>query len=268
MIISNRTTVLVAACAAFALAVTLLSGCDLEEARRTDFDRHGVHSIRPDVRRATFLGRERISIDSLLGVAAKTAPSSVWDVEYVDPGSPVANQWLVRGWVGDSLVFQARSSSGTWAVLPKTAAILRDPGELRTEFVLIAERWVESDDSWGYGHQAIDTVGRLANPIPVVVDVNRLRWDTAFAHRTVRPGDTLRLPVRVERGDPGSDKTISVYAEYHGVRTLGDYLRKLGPGSSDTLAWEVTAPAGDTISIDLVTGSWGAAAHFGFRVSP
>lgn len=246
----------------------LLSGCDLTEAERVDFGRHGVDGVHPSVGKITFQGRTHLSIDSLLGVSTIANPMAVWNVELSDSGSPAVDQWVVRGWVGDSLVFQTRSDLYYgWDVAPRVATILGRPDSLRTEFVLIANHWVESSDSWSGRIQVADTVARIPEALPVRVDINQVLWDTGFAHLRVHTGDTLRLPVRVVRGAPGSAKALSIYADYHGLRTLGDYVFQMGPDTSDTLAWEVTAPAGDTLSVDLGCGGRGLLAHFGFRVS-
>jgi len=93
-----------------------------------------------------------------------------------------------------------------------------------------------------------------------------LHWDTTSANSTPRMGDTLRLKVGVDRGSPGRSDSMPVFADYTGLRTLGNYVTYMKPNDTATLSWVVTAVAGDTVSLDLGWGNLGESHSFGFRV--
>jgi hypothetical protein len=97
-------------------------------------------------------------------------------------------------------------------------------------------------------------------------DFNELHWDSTFARISPKSGDTLRLKVGVDRGSPGRSDSMPVFADYKGLRTLGNYVTYLRPNDTATLSWVVTAVAGDTVSLDLGWGTLGESQSFGFRV--
>jgi hypothetical protein len=250
--------------AAFSLC---LASCDLDEAERMDITRQKVRDVSPDVTGLTFLGRRQVSIDSLLGPALGLPTDEVWKPVVGDSGTWSSIGWVVRGWWKDSLVFSAWSSlgSGTWLKLPVAGEWMRHPGEVRSEFVLLHTWWRAS--TW-YGNWQTDTVFPSGSfSLQFLQDFNELHWDTAFARKTPRNGDTLRLKVGVDRGSPGRSDSMPVFADYSGLRTVGDYIHYLKPNDTATLTWVVTGTAGDSLHLELGWGKFGESHSFGFRVA-
>lgn len=244
-----------------------LASCDLSEAQRMDITRQKVTGVDPQVQGVTFFGRQEVSIDSLLNLAPARSPGQVWKVVANDSGTWTSIDWVVRGWWGDSLVFSAVnvSGSGQWIKAPTAGEWMLHPGELHTE-ILLLHTWSPSSD-W-YGDWQTDTIiPKGLAPLHFLQDFNELHWDTTFAKRSPHNGDTLRLKVSVDRGSPGKSDSMAVFADYTGLRTIGDYVRYLKPNDTATLSWVVTAPAGDSLHLNLGWGTFGESRAFGFRVA-
>ena len=251
---------------ALALMALVLVGCDLSEAERMDITRQKVQGVAPQVRGVAFFGRQEVSIDSLLGQAQGMTPAYVWTLLLGDRGTWESFDWAVRGWWRDSLIFSASVlgtyGSGYWDRSPLAGEWMRHPGELRTEIIL-SHSYSASDFHW-----QTDTLSQAGIPsLRFLQDFNELHWDTTFAKKSPRVGDTLRLKVGVDRGSPGRSDSMPVFADYTGLRTVGDYVRYLKPNDTATLSWVVTAPTGDSLHLNLGWGTLGESHSFGFRVA-
>ena len=255
------------------LLLLLLQACDLSEAQRMDITRAEVRSVAPEVRGLKFLGKAEVPIASLLQRNPDLMESDFWQLDFGDRGTSsyasaeASENWLIRGWWKDSLIFLTPlvNSFNNWPISPAVGEWMRHPGELRTQIVLVRSHWVE--DGLYDGHTQSDTSFPGAGiSLPFRQDFNELHWDTAFAHRSVRTGDTLRLKVGVDRGSPGRSDSMPVFADYTGLRTVGDYVRYLKPDDTATLCWVVTAPTNDSLHLEVGWGSLGESRTFGFRV--
>jgi len=250
----------------FALAFLLLalSGCDLSEADRMDITRAKVVGVAPIVQGLEFFGRRQISIDTLLTLAPGLPPQSVWTVLASDSGVPKFNTGEVRCWWKDSLIFDATvTGGGSWNLAPAGGEWMRHPDQLREEVVLYS---ITSSCNWCSPTQTVAYPPIWISSPTFLQDFNELHWDSTFAHLSPRYGDTLRLKVGVDRGSPGRSDSMPVFADYVGLRTLGNYVTYLKPDDTATLSWVVTAIAGDTVSLDLGWGNLGESQSFGFRV--
>ena len=238
------------ACSVFLFAMT---GCDLSEAERMDITRQKVESVAPDVRGVTFNGRKQISMDTLLALAPGWP--SVWSVAVGDSGTAFSDDsyefWTIRGsWNGTTIFVEQGNSTywdTPWETIPVAGAWMRHPSQLRLEL------WLLDGRTWTYTNIFLQ-------------DFNELHWDSTFARISPKSGDTLRLKVGVDRGSPGRSDSMPVFADYKGLRTLGNYVTYLRPNDTATLSWVVTAVAGDTVSLDLGWGTLGESQSFGFRV--
>jgi hypothetical protein len=241
----------------FALALLLLAlaGCDLSEADRMDITRQKVVSLAPDVQGVKFFGRKQISIDTLVSLTPGLWPESVWALDLgADSASTNCQDWTIRGtWEGKT-IFKTHAylpacgaTTSGWDSFPQAGEWMRHPDQLRLE--------LEDSDgkTWTFSPTFLE-------------DFNELHWDSTFAGTTPRTGDTLRLKVGVDRGSPGRSDSMPVFADYTGLRTVGNYVTYLKANDTATLSWVVTAIAGDTISLDLGWGTLGESQSFGFRV--
>lgn len=249
-----------------------LTSCDLTEAQRMDITRQKVRGVAPEIQGISFFGRQEVSIDTLMGLAPGLPPDEVWKVVVGDSGSPRFNGGDVRGWWRDSLIFDAPlTGTGTWGNPPASGEWMRHPSEMRLEVVLYRSTYTTPSNCMGcmdYYVVQTDTFPSKWISSPVFrQDYNELHWDTTFSKKSPRAGDTLRLKVGVDRGSPGRSDSMPVFADYSGLRTVGDYVRYLKPSDTATLSWVVTSPAGDTIQLDLGWGTFGEAHTFGFRVA-
>jgi hypothetical protein len=249
------------ACSLFLFAMT---GCDLSEADRMDITRAKVVGVAPIVQGVEFFGRRQISIDTLLTLAPGLPPQSVWTVLASDSGVPKFNYGKVRGWWRDSLIFDATvTEGGSWSISPAGGEWMRHPDQLREEVDLYS---ITSSCNWCTPSQTVAYPPIWIASPNFLQDFNELRWDSTFSRLSPRSGDTLRLKVGVDRGSPGRSDSMPVFADYTGLRTLGNYVTYLKANDTATLSWVVTAVAGDTISLDLGWGTLGESQSFGFRV--
>jgi hypothetical protein len=240
------------ACSMFLFAMT---GCDLSEAERMDITRQKVVSLAPDLQAVEFFGRKQISIDTLLTLAPGLWPEAVWGLDLgADSASTQCQNWTIRGtWEGRSFFMTQAylpacgANTSQWDTVPVAGNWMRHPDQLRLELE--------------------DSNGRTWTFSPTFLqDFNELHWDSTFARLSPRSGDTLRLKVGVDRGSPGRSDSMPVFADYTGLRTVGNYVTYLKPNDTATLSWVVTASPGDSVSLVLGWGTLGESQSFGFRV--
>jgi hypothetical protein len=237
-----------AALATLLASLFVLQGCDLSEAQRMDITSQGVESVGPDVQGVELFGAKEISISSLILKASNYEPSRAWYMLVGDTGTTGTGAFVIRGTWNGTTIFSAAQGSGIWDTIPTAGPWMLHPDQLRIEC-------------------QSPSLGKTWTFAPTFLqDFNEIQWDTAFSRTAVKNGDTLRLKVRIVRGSPGISGTTPVFADYTGLRTVGDYVHYLGPDDTITLSWVVTAAAGGSATLDLGWGSLGESHTFGFSV--